>query len=375
MPALSDILDQNVAEAAPELYEKLDRDRVRCFSCGHCCPISEGQRGVCKVRFNRGGKLYVPWGYVGCVQCDPIEKKPFFHVAPGALAYSFGMLGCDLHCSYCQNWVTSQALRDPEAVSAPLRATPQTLVEEALRYGAKAMVSTYNEPLITSEWAVAVFQDARAAGLMTGFVSNGNGTPQVLDYLKPWIDIYKVDLKSFDDRHYHELGGRMGPILETIRRLHEMGLWLEIVTLLIPGFNDSKDELARLTGFLASVSPYIPWHVTAFHQDYRMADPRNTIAEDLLRAAEIGKNAGLRYIYAGNLPGEVDDLENTRCHNCGRLLVERYGYLIRGYHLTAEGSCPGCGISVPGRWQSRFDRQRTAFPFVPRSPRRSRVEV
>ena len=226
MPALRDILDQNVAEAAPELYEKLDRDRVRCFSCGHCCPIPEGQRGVCKVRFNRGGNLYVPWGYVGCVQCDPIEKKPFFHVAPGALAYSFGMLGCDLHCSYCQNWVTSQALRDPEAVSAPLRATPQMLVEDALRYGAKALVSTYNEPLITSEWAVAVFQEARAAGLMTGFVSNGNGTPQVLDYLKPWIDLYKVDLKSFDDRHYHELGGRIGPILETVRRLHEMGLWV-----------------------------------------------------------------------------------------------------------------------------------------------------
>ncbi|HKT67984.1 MAG TPA: AmmeMemoRadiSam system radical SAM enzyme [Terriglobales bacterium] len=375
MPALRDILDQNVAEAAPELCEKLDRDRVRCFSCGHCCPIPEGQRGVCKVRFNRGGNLYVPWGYVGCVQCDPIEKKPFFHVAPGALAYSFGMLGCDLHCSYCQNWVTSQALRDPEAVSAPLRATPQMLVEEALRYGAKAVVSTYNEPLITSEWAVAVFQEARGAGLMTGFVSNGNGTPQVLDYLKPWIDLYKVDLKSFDDRHYHELGGRIGPILETIRRLHEMGLWVEIVTLLIPGFNDSKDELARLTEFLASVSPYLPWHVTAFHQDYKMADPRNTTAEDLLRAAEIGKSAGLRYIYAGNLPGGVGDLENTHCHNCGKLLVERYGYLIRGYHITAQGSCPECGIAVPGRWQSQFDRQRTAFPFVPRPPRRSRVEV
>jgi len=375
MPALRDIVDQNVAEAAPELYEKLDRDRVRCFSCGHCCPIPQGQRGVCKVRFNRAGKLYVPWGYVGCVQCDPIEKKPFFHVAPGALAYSFGMLGCDLHCSYCQNWVTSQALRDPEAVSAPLRATPQMLVEEAVGYGAKALVSTYNEPLITSEWGVAVFQESRAAGLMTGFVSNGNGTPQVLEYLRPWVDLYKVDLKSFDDRHYHELGGRIGPILETIRRLHEMGLWVEIVTLLIPGFNDSEDELRRLSEFLAGISPHIPWHVTAFHQDYKMADPRNTTAEDLLRAAEIGKKAGLRYIYAGNLPGEVGGLENTCCHKCGKLLVERYGYLIRGYHLTAEGSCPQCGTSIPGRWRSRFERQATAFPFAARLPHRSRVEA
>jgi pyruvate formate lyase activating enzyme len=375
MPALRDIVDQNVAEAAPGLYEKLDRDRVRCFSCGHCCPISEGQRGVCKVRFNRGGKLYVPWGYVGCVQCDPIEKKPFFHVAPGALAFSFGMLGCDLHCSYCQNWVTSQALRDPEAVSPPLGATPEVLVKDALRYGAKAVVSTYNEPLITSEWAVAIFQEARAAGLMTGFVSNGNGTPQVLEYLRPWIDLYKVDLKSFDDRHYRDLGGRIGPILETIRRLHEIGFWVEIVTLLIPGFNDSNDELTRLTEFLAGVSPYIPWHVTAFHQDYKMTDPRNTTPRDLLRAAEIGKKTGLRYIYAGNLPGEVGELENTRCHKCNQLLVERYGYLIRGYHLTAEGTCPGCGTAIPGRWQSRFDRQVTAFPFAPCTSRRSRALV
>jgi pyruvate formate lyase activating enzyme len=375
MPALRDIVDQNVAEAAPELYEKLDRERVRCFSCGHCCPIPEGQRGVCKVRFNRGGKLYVPWGYVGCVQCDPIEKKPFFHVAPGALAYSFGMLGCDLHCSYCQNWVTSQALRDPEAVSAPLRATPQRLVQEALRYGAKAVVSTYNEPLITSEWAVGVFQEARAAGLMTGFVSNGNGTEQVLEYLRPWVDLYKVDLKSFDDRHYHELGGRIGPILETIRRLHEMGLWIEIVTLLIPGFNDCADELTRLAEFLAGISPYIPWHVTAFHQDYKMPDPRNTTPEDLLRAAEIGKKAGLRYIYAGNLPGQVGELENTRCHNCGKLLVERYGYLIRGYHLSPEGTCPGCGTAIPGRWRGQFDGQLAAFPFVPRPAKRTRAEV
>jgi pyruvate formate lyase activating enzyme len=375
MSSLAEILARETHEAARELYSTLPDGRLRCYSCGHCCPLPAGAIGVCKVRFNDRGRLMVPWGYVGGVQCDPIEKKPFFHVTPGALAYSFGMLGCDLHCSYCQNWVTSQALRDPEAVSAPLRATPEMLVQEARRYGAKAMVSTYNEPLITSEWAVAVFREARAAGLMTGYVSNGNGTPQVLDYLKPCIDLYKVDLKSFDDRHYHELGGRIGPILETIRRLQEMGLWVEIVTLLIPGFNDSRDELARLTEFLVSVSPYIPWHVTAFHQDYKMADPRNTTAEDLLRAAEIGKNAGLRYIYAGNLPGGVGELENTRCHNCGKLLVERYGYLIRGYHLTAKGACPGCGISVPGRWQSQFDRQRTAFPFVPRSPRRSRVEV
>src|SRR5437868_3043125 len=199
MPTLRALLDENVREAAPELVESLDRNRVRCFSCGHCCAIPEGQPGVCKVRYNRGGKLYVPWGYVGGVQCDPIEKKPFFHAYPGALAYSFGMLGCDLHCSYCQNWVTSQALLYPSAVSPPLEASPELLVQDALRQGAKILVSTYNETLITAEWAVAIFKEARAAGLKTAFVSNGNGTPQVLEYLRPWIDLYKVDLKSFDD--------------------------------------------------------------------------------------------------------------------------------------------------------------------------------
>jgi pyruvate formate lyase activating enzyme len=361
---LRDVVYQNVREG--DLYEKIDRNRIRCYACGHCCPIPEGQAGVCKVRYNRGGVLYAPWGYVGGVQCDPIEKKPFFHAYPGALAYSFGMLGCDLHCGYCQNWVTSQALRDPNAISPPLSASPEELVRDALRQGAKVLVSTYNEPLITSEWAVAVFKEARAAGLVTGFVSNGNGTPQVLEYLRPWVDLYKVDLKSFDDRHYHQLGGRIGPILETIRHLHDMGIWLEIVTLLIPGFNDSADELQRLTEFVASVSTDIPWHVTAFHKDYKMDDPADTRPEDLLRAAEIARNSGLRYIYAGNLPGAVGDLEDTRCWQCGKVVVKRHSYLVQDYQLTPEGACSGCGAAVPGRWHREFEGQIADRPFLPR---------
>ncbi len=371
MATLKDMIYQNVREG--ELYEKLDRNRVRCYACGHCCPIPDGQPGVCKVRFNQGGTLYVPWGYAGSVQCDPIEKKPFFHAYPGALAYSFGMLGCDLHCGYCQNWVTSQALRDPNAVVPPLQMMPREMVQEALRQGAKVLVSTYNEPLITSEWAVAVFKEARAVGLRTGFVSNGNGTPQVLEYLRPWVDLYKVDLKSFDDRHYRQLGGRLQPILDTLRRLFEMGFWLEIVTLVIPGFNDSSDELQRLASFLVSVSPDIPWHVTAFHKDYKMTDPDNTSVETLLRAAEIGQKAGLRYVYAGNLPGRVGDLENTRCFDCQALLIERYGYLIRQYNLTPSGSCPSCGKQLPGRWSSGFEGQITAFPFFPGARRSARI--
>jgi pyruvate formate lyase activating enzyme len=367
MPNLAEVLARETREGT--LYDVLPDGRLRCYACGHCCPLPDGAIGVCKVRFNEGGRLLVPWGYVGGVQCDPIEKKPFFHAHPGALAYSFGMLGCDLHCGYCQNWVTSQALRDPNAVAPPLLTSPENLVQDALRQGARAIVSTYNEPLITSEWAVAVFKEAKAAGLTTGYVSNGNGTPQVLEYLRPWVDLYKVDLKSFDDRHYRQLGGRLEPILDTIRRLHAMDFWVEIVTLLIAGFNDSREELTRLTAFIASVSPDIPWHVTAFHGDYKMTDPENTTAQMLLSAADIGRANGLRYVYAGNLPGSVGDLEDTRCASCHELLVSRYGYHIREYRLTADGRCPSCASPAPGRWSPRFDGQIASRPFVPNSRR------
>src|SRR3954471_2347142 len=361
MANLADVLARETREG--NLYDTLPDGRLRCYACGHCCPLPNGAIGVCKVRFNRDGRLLVPWGYVGGVQCDPIEKKPFFHAYPGALAYSFGMLGCDLHCGYCQNWVTSQALRDPAAVAPPITATPDDLVADALRRKARVIVSTYNEPLITSEWAAAVFKEAKAAGLATGYVSNGNGTPEVLEYLRPYVDLYKVDLKSFDDRHYRQLGGRLQPILDTIRRLYAMGFWLEIVTLLIPGFNDSADELKRLTEFVASVSPDIPWHVTAFHKDYKMTSPEDTRAEDLLRAAGIARAAGLRHVYAGNLPGEVGDLEDTHCATCRHTLISRRGYFIRDYQITPDGRCPSCATAVPGRWSARFEGQVTSRPF------------
>lgn len=364
MSTLAELLARETRDG--ELYERLPDGRLRCNACGHCCPLPDGAVGVCKVRFNDGGRLRVPWGYVGGVQCDPIEKKPFFHAHPGALAYSFGMLGCDLHCSYCQNWVTSQALRDPDAVSPPLEASPDALVRDALRLGARVIVSTYNEPLITSEWAVAIFKEAKAAGLTTGYVSNGNGTPEVLEYLRPWVDLYKVDLKSFDDRHYRQLGGRLEPILDTIRRLHAMGFWVEIVTLLIPGFNSSRDELERLTSFIAGVSPDIPWHVTAFHGAYKMTTgPQDTTPEMLIEAAAIGRANGLRHVYAGNLPGHVGDLEDTHCARCGDILISRSGYRIRQYRITPGGACPSCGSAVPGRWSPCFDGQIASRPFLP----------
>jgi len=339
-----------------ELYETLDGNRIRCVACGHRCPIIEGQQGVCKVRFNSGGKLMVPWGYVSGLHCDPIEKKPFYHALPGTRAMSFGMLGCDLHCAYCQNWVTSQALRDPDSWLDFRPMQPSQIVEQALRFKASSVVSTYNEPLITSEWAVAVFKEARRAGLVTGFVSNGNATPEVLDYLKPWVDLFKVDLKSMDGRRYRELGGRLRPILDSIEEIHRMGFWLEVVTLLVPGFNDSQEELEALTGFLAGVSPDIPWHVSAFHPDYKMTAPRRTTAEMLEQAAAIGRSAGLRYVYAGNVPGGVGDLENTRCATCGAPLVERFGFDVVRNLIGDDGACPECRHAVPGYWRPGANR-------------------
>ena len=348
MPTLADQLAEETRES--QLHRRLDGYRVECFACGHRCPIPAGFAGVCKVRFNRGGTLYTPYGYVNSAACDPIEKKPFFHAMPGSRALSFGMLGCDLHCGYCQNWVSSQALRDFRSTLDFQKVRPRDLVELARRYSAATLVSTYNEPLITAEWAVAVFQEAKAAGLDTGFVSNGNATPEVLRFIRPWVDLYKVDLKTFSDRRYHELGGRIGPILDSIRQIHEMGFWLEVVTLVVPDFNDSDSELSGIADFLAGISPDIPWHVTAFHKDYKMTGPENTPASTLIRAAGIGKAAGLRYVYAGNLPGETAALEDTRCPQCHSTLIERRGFRVLRNRLATSGTCPDCGNSIPGVW-------------------------
>ena len=345
---LKNVLETFTTEGT--LYERLENGKLRCFACGHRCVIADGLDGICRVRFNRGGKLLVPHGYVGALQLDPVEKKPFFHALPGSLAMSFGMLGCDFHCGYCQNWVTSQALRDPEAIAPPHRLTADAFVELAAAQGARIVTSTYNEPLITTEWAIEIFKRARKAGLKTSYVSNGNGTPEVLEYIKPWVDLYKVDLKSFQDRNYRKLGGLLKNVLDTIQRLHTMGFWLEIVTLVIPGFNDSNEELRDIAQFLVKISPDIPWHVTAFHQDYKMTDPENTSAASLLRAAEIGKSAGLHFVYVGNLPSRVGNWENTNCPGCNSLLIERSGYRIRQSRITAQGACPDCSRTIPGVW-------------------------
>lgn len=346
--SLADRLDQLTTPA--QLYDKLPDSAVRCYACAHRCLIREGRRGICQVRFNAGGVLYAPHGYAAGIQSDPIEKKPFYHVLPGADALTFGMLGCDMHCDYCQNWLTSQALRHDAAGVRPTRVSAAQLIGLAQQAGAKAMVSSYNEPLITTEWAVEVFQQARAHDLICGFVSNGNATAEALDYLRPWAQCYKIDLKTMQDRNYRQLGAVLQHILDGIRMVHERGFWLEIVTLLVPGFNDTEAELRDLARFIAAVSPNIPWHVTAFHPDYQMTGQRATTARDLLHAAAIGKEAGLHFVYAGNLPGQIGDFAHTFCPGCGQVLIERRGFQIRSYRLTPAGTCPACAAVIPGIW-------------------------
>jgi len=346
--SLQEVLDRH--SVTGELW-RTEQGRVRCFACGHRCLIGEGKRGICRVRFVRGGQLRVPFGYVAALQCDPVEKKPFFHVLPASRALTFGMLGCDLHCAYCQNWLTSQALRDPAAGTPIQPISPEELVHIALECRARLLVSSYNEPLITSEWAVAIFRAAEDSGILCAYVSNGNATPEVLDYLRPYVAAYKVDLKTFNDRHYRQLGGTLERVLDTLRGLVARGFWLEVVTLVVPGFNDSREELRDIARFLVTLNPSIPWHVTAFHPDYKMLDRDATTAARLREAAELGAEAGLSFVYAGNLPGQVGPWEDTRCPKCRTTLIRRYGFRVLENRLGDHGCCPECGEGIPGIWR------------------------
>ena len=350
LKSLKEMLHRHSVPAAETLIQRRDDGAIQCFACGHRCLVKPGRDGVCRVRFNDDGTLLVPHGYVGALACDPIEKKPFFHLLPGSDALTFGMLGCDFHCGYCQNWVTSQMLRDVDAVAQPRMTTPGQLVDLALKHGAPVVASSYNEPLITSEWAVDVFKEARARGLLCAYISNGNATPQVLDFIRPYVSAYKVDLKTFDPKHYRQLGGVMENVTDTIRMLKERGFWVEIVTLVVPDFSDAPDELKRMADFLASVDPLMPWHMTAFHPDYKMTENRRTVVDDLMKVIEYGKNAGLKYMYPGNLPGQVGEWENTRCHNCNATLIRRYGFLVTENRMKACGNCPDCATPIPGVW-------------------------
>jgi len=320
--------------------------KVRCLACAHRCDLAEGASGVCGVRFNSKGRLFAPWGYVSGAAPDPVEKKPFFHLLPGARTLSFGTFGCNFRCDFCQNWDISDARSADAAGASP--ASPGALASAAAAAGASLLVSTYNEPLISAEWAAAVFAEGRRLGLKAAFVSNGYATPEAAALLRPVMDAWKVDLKSFDAGRYARVcGARLDRVLEGIRIIKEAGFWLEIVTLLIPGFNDSDREVGAMADFIAGLSPDIPWHLTAFHPDHKRLDAPRTPAASLYRAREAGLARGLRYVYCGNAPGAKG--QDTACPACGRPVIEREGFAVTG-NLLREGRCP-CGQALPGIWK------------------------
>ncbi len=331
-------------QAGPEPGE------VHCTACPHHCRLISGQRGGCGLRFCREGRLLAPWGYTSGVAVDPLEKKPLYHVCPGTTVLSFGMLGCNLHCPFCQNWTLSQTLRDERALAAPRPITPAQLAAAAERAGSRWLAATYNEPLIAAEWVAAVFQAARARGLRTCIVSNGFASPAALAYLQPCLDAANIDLKCFTKEGYRGLGGSLQPVLDTIQSLWHAGVWVEATTLVVPGLNDSSEELGQTAAFLAGVSLDLPWHVSAYHPDYRMSDgPPGTPAATLERACDRGRQSGLRYVYTGNQRSPRRG-EDTCCPACGATLVVRRGFAVQYCRLGADGLCPACRYRIAGIW-------------------------
>ncbi len=330
------------------LYEKLEHERVRCFLCSHKCLIKDGAKGICGVRENRGGMLVsLVYGKVMAQHIDPIEKKPLFHFLPGSRSYSIATVGCNFKCSFCQNADISQMPNDQDQIWGQ-DITPTEIVEEVLSSRSATIAYTYTEPTIYYELALDTARLAVTKGIKNIFVSNGYMTEECLTDIYPDLHGANIDLKSFEDKFYKEqCGAKLGPVLNTLETMKKMGVWLEVTTLLIPGLNDSAEELKGLAGFLADLDPDIPWHISRFHPTYRLTNVPPTPPEIIHRAKDIGYEAGLKYVYSGNIPG--DKGEKTYCHECGELLIDRFGFNVRKNRLVS-GRCPDCQANIPGVW-------------------------
>jgi pyruvate formate lyase activating enzyme len=328
------------------LYEKEAENRVRCGLCAHRCRIDPGVRGICGVRENRGGILWsLVYGPILAENIDPIEKKPLFHLLPGSRSFSIAAAGCNFRCSFCQNHDISQMPLEQGRIAGRER-TPEEVVEQALRSGSRSIAYTYTEPTVCFEFAYATAGIARERGLKNVFVTNGYMTPGMLELIAPRLDAANVDLKAFRDDFYRkQCGARLQPVLDSLKKMKELGIWVEVTTLLIPGLNDEEEELGELAAFIVSLGAETPWHISRFHPQYRMTETPPTPASSIHRAAEIGRSAGLKYVYCGNLPGDAG--ENTFCAGCGRLLIRRSGFSVE--RLDVKGSaCPGCGTPLDG---------------------------
>ncbi|WP_297058362.1 AmmeMemoRadiSam system radical SAM enzyme [Thermosulfurimonas sp.] len=333
------------------LYERLEGREVRCHLCNHRCRIPPGKTGLCGVRKNEEGVLYsLVYGQIIARHVDPIEKKPLFHFLPGSLSYSIATVGCNFQCDFCQNFEISQFPRHYGYVTGE-RISPEEVVAEALRSGSRSISYTYTEPTVYFEFALDCARLADEKGLKNVFVSNGYMTPEALDTLHPHLHAANIDLKAFREEFYaRHCKARLKPVLETLKYLKRLGVWLEVTTLIIPGENDDPGELREIAAFIRDeLGPETPWHVTRFYPTYRLLTRPPTPVEILQRAYSLGREAGLKYVYTGNIPG--DKGENTYCWSCGRLLIERYGFRILKNEITPEGRCPECGAVIDGLWE------------------------
>jgi len=332
------------------LYEKLEGGKAHCFLCSHHCRIPEGKFGFCGVRKNEEGILFsYVYGEVIASHVDPIEKKPLYHFLPGSSAYSIATVGCNFRCGFCQNWQISQeSARDGAQEGYELK--PEEVVREAKKYRCQSISYTYTEPTIFFEYAYDTAKLAKKEGIANTFVTNGFMTRQALDTIKPYLDAANVDLKSFRDDFYKEkCKARLQPVLDSIKYMKESGVWVEVTTLVVPGENDSAEELEDIAEFIAKIDKGIPWHISRFHPDYQFTDHPATPVETLKAAKEIGKKCGLRYIYLGNVLEGVD----TVCPGCEKPLIKR-SYFAPEKTYMKGGGCPYCGVKIEGVWTAPF---------------------
>jgi len=328
------------------LYKKLSDNKVRCNLCAHCCTIADGKQGVCHVRENRDGILYsLVYGRAIARHVDPMEKKPLFHFYPGSTAYSIGTPGCNFHCQWCQNWEISQMPREQHFIMGD-EAMPEQIVSDAKRAGCRSIAYTYTEPTIFFEYAHDTARLAHENGLTNIYITNGYMTEEMLETFHPYLDAANVDLKAFRDTTYQKyVGARLQPVLNSLKTMKGLGIWIEVTTLVIPDINDDPIELRDVADFVVDeLGEETPWHISRFFPSYKMTDIPNTPVSTLQKAREIGMEAGLRYVYEGNIPDEA----NTLCHACGHLLVRRSGYSILENHVGQDGCCSHCGTQVAG---------------------------
>ena len=332
------------------LYEKLpEEDKVKCQLCAHNCLIPDGKRGICQVRENQDGTLVsLVYGKLISQNNDPIEKKPLFHFLPGTKSYSISTVGCNFQCLHCQNYYISQYPRLNKGQITGEEVTPSEVVNDAILNGAKSISYTYVEPTIFYEFAYDTGIIAKEKGIKNVFVSNGYMSKETCKHSREFLDAINIDLKAFTDKFYKEVcKAKLQPVLDSIKLMHELGVWVEVTTLIIPGWNDSEAELREIARFIKSVSDCIPWHVTAFYPTYKMLDRPPTPIQTLRKAREIGLEEGLRFVYEGNVPGEGG--ENTYCPSCNELIIKRYGFSILENKLI-NGKCPKCSETIQGVW-------------------------